>query len=102
MITAKHAARSPWAEKMELLPLLIDPMAKAHHLLDQENSPLSRDIQAHQKPSEKLQLLYQLADQMSEMVAILAEHGEEVPALIKPGVYRYLSLIDLIIEDREQ
>ncbi|HSJ36889.1 MAG TPA: nucleotidyltransferase domain-containing protein [Planococcus sp. (in: firmicutes)] len=100
MITAKKAFRSPWAEKMELLPLLIDSIVKAQHFLGRESILLLRDIPHHQLPSEKVHLLYKLADQMSEMMAIIAEQGQEVPALIKPGAYRYLDLIDSMIEDK--
>jgi hypothetical protein len=38
MITTKHAFRSPRAEQMELLPLLLDPIGKAQHLLGRNGS----------------------------------------------------------------
>lgn len=101
MVTAKKAFRSPWAERMDLSPLL-DSIGKAQHFLGQDSFLLSRDIPPHQLPREKMQLLYKLADRMSELMEIIAKHGEEVPDLIKPGAYRYLNLIESIIEDQEK
>lgn len=102
MITAKYASRFPWAEEIELLPFLIDPIDKARLFIGQDHYYLSDQIPQHRLPSEKVKLLYQLADQMSELMAILSDQGEEIPALIKPGAYRYLDMIKTIVEDMEQ
>jgi hypothetical protein len=100
MITAKEASRSPWAEKMELVPYLIDPFIKTHQFIGKNRSLPPRDIPSHRLPGEKVQLLYQFADQMSEWMDSIAGQSEEVPALIKPGAYRYLKLIESTIEDK--
>lgn len=102
MITAKKAYRNPWEEKMELLPILMDSIVKAQQFLGWDVALQSVDIPPHQRPNEKVQLLYKLADQMSEMMAIIAEHGEDVPDMIKPGAYRYLKMIDSIIGDKKK
>lgn len=39
---------------------------------------------------------------MNEMMAIMVEHEEEVPTLIKPGAYRYLQLITSVMEVKEK
>ena len=97
MITAKHAYRSPWAEQMELLPYLLDPLAKTQRLLGYDQALQAENISARPSPGEKMRLLYQLANQMKELMADLAKQGEEVPALITPGAYRYLDLINGIM-----
>jgi hypothetical protein len=102
MITAKQAFRSPWAEEMELIPLLVEPLAKTQQFLRQERILLSEEIPPHQRPGEKVQLLYKLADQMSELVETIAGQGEEVPGSITPGAYRYLKLIDRLIQEGYQ
>ncbi len=101
MITAKKAYRSPWAEKMELLPLPIDSIVKTQQFLGLEDELQPIDIPP-QKPGKKMQLLYKLADQMSEMMDILHDRGEEIPNLIKPGAYRYLHLVESIINEKNQ
>ncbi len=94
MIVAKHAFRSPWAERMELLPFLIDPTVKAWRFLGQENIYPSQNVPSHRLPAEKLQLLHQFADRMNEMMSAISARGEEVPTGIVPGVYRYLKLVE--------
>ncbi len=98
MITAKYAYRSPWAEQMELLPLLIDPIVKAQQFLGQKNILQSNNFPPHRLPSEKIHLLYELADQMRTIMTTISETGEEVPFLIPSGVNRYLKMIELVIE----
>jgi predicted nucleotidyltransferase len=100
MITAKHAYRAPWAEQMELLPYLLDPIAKAQHLLGHESVLLPPNLPSHPSPGDKVQILYQLADQMNEMMASLSNQGVEVPALITSGAYRYLNMIGALISEK--
>ena len=57
------------------------------------------ELSSQESPDEKIKLLYQIADQMKEMMAVLAGRGEEVPASIMPGAYRYLDLIHTSIGD---
>ena len=102
MIAAKYVCRFPWEEEMELLPLLVDPMVKAQHFIGQDSILSLQNLPHHQLPGEKLQLLHTLADQMCKIMAAISEQGEAVPSLITPGVYRYLKLIDLILEDDRQ
>ena len=97
MIAAKHAFRSPWGEEMGLLPLLVEPIDQAHHFLGQANPSTFIEIPSHKLPGEKIQLLYKLADRMSELMIALSERGEEVPTLIPPAAYRYLNLIESTI-----
>jgi predicted nucleotidyltransferase len=93
MITAKMAARTRWAEKMELLPTLLAPLAKAEDYIGQPHFRVLNDIPGQQRPDEKIQLLYSLADQMKNLMAILSKQGEEVPSIIIPGAYRYLDMV---------
>lgn len=100
MIAAKYACRFPESGDMTLLPHLVNSIIKAQHFLQQENLLLPRNLPPHRSPGDKVRLLYLLADEMSKLMVILSKQGEEVPALITPGVYRYLNLIDLILEDK--
>lgn len=102
MITAKHAFRSPWSEEMVFLPHLLQTMVKTRQFLGQDDILLSRDFPPQRSPGEKMRLLYQLADQMKKMMAILYDRGEEVPVLITTGAERYLKLIESALEDNEQ
>ena len=100
MITAKQAYRSPQAEKIELFPLLIDPILKARRYLGLDSGRLPDDLPPHRLPGEKMRLLYLLADQMGGLMAAISARGEEVPDLVVPAAYRYLDLIDGIINDK--
>lgn len=99
MIAAKHAARAPHAERLEIIPYLVHAFVKVRRFLGQDGSFSTGDIPPHPLPHEKVQLLYQLAGQMCEYMAALAEAGEEVPAKITSGAYRYLTLIEAIMLD---
>lgn len=102
MITAKHAARSPWSEKLNLLPFLLESIKKTRRLSGPGTVFTPINIPTHKSPGEKIQLLYQLADQMTEMMQVLSKRGEEVPISITPGAYRYLNLIQTLLHDKEQ
>lgn len=95
IITAIQACRSPRAEEMALLPHLVNQMVKARCFLCQEGV---LNVPPHAMPGEKIRLLYQLANQMGTLMGRIAEQGEEVPALIIQGVYRYLKLVKSILK----
>jgi hypothetical protein len=99
MITAKYAYRYPWAEEMELLPYLMDPLYKA-----EQYSGVIKDLwhyeQPHTQPIEKVQLLFSLADQMHSTMNLLSSLSTEVPEGVFEGVLRYLNFIkQLLISD---
>jgi hypothetical protein len=80
----------------------MDPIVKAQKFLGQGQFPLSRNLLTHLSPRQKIQLLYQLADQMSNLMADISEYGEEVPALITPGAYRYLKLMEGLVQNKQR
>lgn len=102
MITAKQVFRSPGAEEMALLPLLVDAAARAQQFLGEDRILRISDLPPHPLPGEKMRLLYYLADLMSEIMAVIADQGQEVPELIKPGAYRYLDFIAANTADRRK
>ncbi len=96
MVVAKRLCRSPQSEEIPLLSLLIDPLVKTCHLLEWDPTPFLEMPPPH-SPEEKTQLLYSFAEEMKEMMSIISERGQAVPALILPGAFRYLELVRSIL-----
>jgi hypothetical protein len=80
---------------MTLLPHLANQIIKAGRFLGEE--PVV-EIPPHAQPVEKVRVLYRLADQMANLMALIAARGEEVPASIVPGVNRYFKLVEAILK----
>ena len=102
MITAKHTYRSPWSVEMALLPHVLNSLHKAQLFLGQDIRSPAGNVPSQRLPAEKMQLLFQLADQMNDLMASLSERGEEMPGRIAPGAYRYLKFIELLMQDKQQ
>jgi predicted nucleotidyltransferase len=98
MIVAKGVIRDPWAEAIELLPLILDPIHSIQNFLNLDNSLFSAEaIPAHQSPLTKLRILRQLADHMRTMMPMVTGQGIEIPNAILPGAYRYLNMAEAVI-----
>ena len=96
MITAKYAAREPFAPRLDLLPYLLGPLAEAHQILGLDSEPVGEDTPS---PGEKIRLLRCLSGRMSACMAALARLGEEVPTPVEPEARRYLDLIASLLPE---
>lgn len=98
MILGKGVIRDPWAEEMGLLPLVLNPIHSTQNLLNLDSSLFSAEaIPTHQSPLTKLRILRQLADHMRTMMPLVSEQGFEISTAILPGAYRYLNMVEAVI-----
>lgn len=100
MISAKHTYRAPWDETLPFLPYLLDPMGSAQRFLDRDEVRDVIQIPSSRLPGEKVALLRQLANQMSDLMIRISDKGEDVPTAVLPGIDRYLNFLDLILKDK--
>jgi predicted nucleotidyltransferase len=97
MISAKYTWRYPLAGNIDFLPFLIGPFAKVQSLLGQQTILQEHHFPINCSPAEKIHHLYHLADQMGEMMAVLASQSLETPLTIPSSAIRYLKLVESMI-----
>jgi predicted nucleotidyltransferase len=99
LITAKYAFRAPDAERMELLPYVLNPLREAAEFANVSLPSLQQETTPHPTFAEKMTLLRLLALEMEtvrgeiERAALPLEEREELPKDILPQAERFLEFI---------
>jgi Polymerase beta, Nucleotidyltransferase len=99
--TAKYLARSETEIDKILFPFLLGNLSQTYQYLNINRlSFLSDDYNKVSSPGERLQILRHLADDMLAMMVQLVLIGEEVPGLFVNGAYRFLDLVETILDGK--
>lgn len=95
LITAKHAARSPQQDRMDLLKWVYAPLLQVREYLGASGQSFSEDTVFHQS-ADKMQILRELA---SEMEALMPHIDIDTPTAIVPQARLFLNLVEAVLRE---